>query len=232
MRNLLVNLDNYLKEVENKEMSQVQLLKFIFKKEYEYKVERARVSRITRGKIPTKYSIETYPFAKQKHLNKKRLLERYDSMDYILQQRNMIFMGPTGSGKTGLATSFLIHAINNGYTGKFIVFHDLMDELHKSQADDSSKYLINRYAKIDCLLIDELGYLEASKSQVGLFFSLMQQRYKKCCTLLTTNLGFKEWNDFLQNKHLTAALIDRLTDNGHVINMKNCKSIRKDPDVD
>ncbi len=230
--NLLENLEHYQKEAEKKQMSCNFFLKYICKKEYEYKIERARLARIAKAKIPENYSIETFPFTKQSHLNKKRLMERYDSLDYITKNRNIVFIGPAGAGKTGLATCFLINAINNGYSGQFITFYDLMDELYKSQADSSEKNIINKYSRPDCLVIDELGYLNSNRVQAGLFFSLMQQRYKKSCTIVTTNLGFKEWEGFLKDKHLTAALLDRLTDNGHIINMKKCTSIRPEPDID
>jgi len=75
-------------------------------------------------------------------------------------------------------------------------------------------------------LIDEVGYVEVEAAQVGLFFTLMQRRHKTKTTLLTSNLGFSEWGTFLKNPHLTAALIDRLTETSHVINMKNCRSLR------
>jgi DNA replication protein DnaC len=75
-------------------------------------------------------------------------------------------------------------------------------------------------------LIDEIGYVEVEPVQVGLFFTLMHQRHQKKSTLITSNLGFSEWGSFLKNDHLTAALIDRLTENSHVINMKGCVSLR------
>jgi len=77
------------------------------------------------------------------------------------------------------------------------------------------------------LLIDELGYIQIESVQVGLFFNLMQKRHKNKTTLITSNLGFEKWNSFLKNKHLTAALIDRLTESSHIINMKNCISLRQ-----
>ncbi|HLE86651.1 MAG TPA: ATP-binding protein [Candidatus Brocadiaceae bacterium] len=75
-------------------------------------------------------------------------------------------------------------------------------------------------------LIDELGYVEIEPVQAGLFFTLMHKRHKKKATLITSNLGFQQWTSFLKNDQLTAALIDRLTENSHVINMKNCVSLR------
>jgi DNA replication protein DnaC len=68
--------------------------------------------------------------------------------------------------------------------------------------------------------------VEVEPIQVGLFFTLMQRRHKKRTTLITSNLGFAQWTTFLKNGQLTAALIDRLTENSHIINMKNCASLR------
>ena len=82
--------------------------------------------------------------------------------------------------------------------------------------------------------MDEIGYVETEPVQVGLFFTILHQRHKKKPTLITSNLGFSQWGSFLKNDHLTAALIDRLTENSHVFNMKGCVSLRPklEPDPD
>jgi DNA replication protein DnaC len=140
--------------------------------------------------------------------------------------RGIIWLGPTGVGKSGLATSFLTHAIEQGCTGRHIPFAQLVAELYRAVGDHTEEKVLKRYLSYDCLLIDEIGYVEVEPVQVGLFFTLMQMRHKKLPTLITSNLGFSDWRSFLKNDHLTAALIDRLTENNHVINMKNCVGIR------
>jgi DNA replication protein DnaC len=95
-------------------------------------------------------------------------------------------------------------------------------------ADRSEGKLLKRYLSYDCLLIDEVGYVEVEPAQVGQFFTLMHKRHKQKTTIITSNLGFSEWGSFLHNQHLTAALIDRLTENSYVINMKDCTSLRGD----
>ncbi|NIP32347.1 ATP-binding protein, partial [Candidatus Saccharibacteria bacterium] len=168
----------------------------------------------------------TFPFKRQPKLNKKKVLAIYDSFDYMTKRQNIIWIGPTGTGKTGLATAYLIKAINHGYNGRFIEFPELIETLYQSRADISEQNLIKKFASYDCLLIDELGYVEIEPVQVGLFFTLMHKRHKQKTTLITSNLGFGQWISFLKNDQLTAALIDRLTENSHVINMKNCVSLR------
>lgn len=223
LRGLLENWDRYLAIGNN--FSHVKLLKYIIDEECKTKEENAGKMRLARAKIPEKFVIETFPFAKQPNLNKKKILNLYDAFNYITDNQNVIWIGPTGTGKTGLATAFLIQGINQGYSGRFILFPELLETLYQSVADNSQGNVIRKFASYDCLLIDELGYVEVEPVQVGLFFTLMQKRYKKT-TLVTSNLGFKQWDSFLKNNALTAALIDRLTENSYVINLKNCISLR------
>jgi DNA replication protein DnaC len=213
---LLANWDHYLHMAQKANFSHARLLKYVIEEEYKIKKENSTKHRINRAKIPEKLVMETFPFDNQPKLNKKKLLGIYDAFDYMQKNQNIIWIGPTGTGKTGLATAFLIQAINKGYNGRFILF----------PADHSEARLIKTFASYDILLIDELGYVEVEPVQVGLFFTLMNKRHKKKATLITSNLGFGQWESFLKNDQLTAALIDRLTENSHVINMKNCVSLR------
>jgi DNA replication protein DnaC len=182
--------------------------------------------RLSRAKIPEQFVIETFPFDRQPKLNKKKVLSIYDSFDYMGKSQNIIWVGPPGTGKTGLATAFLIQAIHEGYSGRFVAFPDLIELLYRAVADHSQEAVINKFFSYDCLLIDELGYVEVEPVQVGLFFTLLHRRHKKKPTLITSNLGFQQWATFLKNNALTLALVDRLTENSLVFNMKECVSLR------
>ncbi len=223
---LLNDWDRLLETAGKGNYSHARLLKMLIEEEYRLKQENSRKLRIQRAKIPEKLVIETFPFANQPKLDARKVMNLYDSFDYMTKKQNIIWFGTTGAGKTGLATAFLIQAINRGYNGRFILFHDLIEKLYQSVADHSEEKMINAFTAYDCLLIDEIGYVEVEPVQVGLFFSLMHKRHKKKTTMITSNLGFEQWSSFLKNDHLTVALIDRLTENSHVINMKKCVSLR------
>ena len=223
---LLVNWDRYLETAQKGNYAHVRLLEYVVAQEYKIKKENARKMRLARARIPEKFVVETFPFNRQPKLNKKKIVNMYDRFDYMEKSQNLIFMGPTGTGKTGLATAFLTHAIDCGYNGRFVGFAELVEQLYQSVADHTEARVIKSFAATDCLVIDELGYVEVEPVQVGLFFTLMHNRHKKKTTLITTNLGFSQWSSFLKNDHLTAALIDRLTENSRVINMKDCVSLR------
>jgi DNA replication protein DnaC len=223
---LLAHWDGYLKLAAERGFSHARLLTHVLEEEAKRKHENARQLRLKAARIPELLVIETFPFERQPKLNKKKLMVLHDSLDYLRQHQNLIWMGVTGCGKTGLATSFLVHAINQGYRGRYVLFAELIGELYAAVADHSQTKVLRKYLAFDCLLIDEMGYIEVEPVQVGLFFTLMHQRHKQKSTLITSNLGFAEWGSFLKNDNLTAALIDRLTENSHVINMKGCKSLR------
>lgn len=220
------NWDLLLADAKKTQPSYHKFLTTIIENEYSDKQERARISRIKRAKIPETFIMETFPFSKQPRLKKKMVLELYDSLHFINQKQELIFMGPTGCGKTGLGTSFLIHALNNGYRGLCIDFVDLIDQLYEAKGGHNEKKVIKRFQSYEILLIDELGYKSLEKEQAELFFDLMKRRNKRHTTIITTQLGFEEWGNFLQNNHLTAALLDRITVNCTVFNMKECISIR------
>jgi|SRR3990172_7587765 len=226
LSNLLARWDEYLERALKERSSPVRLLQHILEEECRAKRDNARVQRLKRARLPEILVMETFPFPRQPKLDKKKILSLYDAFDFLEKSQNIVFVGPTGCGKTGLATSFLVQAIHRGHTGRYVLFPELVSELYASVADHTEVAVIKRYLACDCLLIDEVGYVEVEPVQVGLFFTLMHKRHKRRPTLVTSNLGFGDWRSFLKNDHLTAALIDRLTENSHVINMKNCCSLR------
>lgn len=223
---LLANWDELLDEARRGRFSHERLLKQVLQAEYRAKGEQARLLRRKRARIPELLEIETFPFARQPKLDRKRILSLYENFDYMTKQRNIAWLGPTGCGKTGLATAFLLQALDRGHRGYFISFPELVAKLYASLADHSQEKLLRKFSSYDCLLIDEVGYAEVEPAQVGLFFTLMQKRHKTKTTLITSNLGFSEWGSFLKNKHLASALFDRLTATTHMFNMKDCVSLR------
>lgn len=226
LKNLRENWDLILGEAKKRTPSYHKFLEDLMAAEVADKKERQRKSRIKRANIDEPWVMETFPFIRQPNLKKKLVMEMYDSLDYMKTAHDLVLMGPTGCGKSGLATSFLIHAINQGYRGYFIDFKALLLLLYQAVADHTEKKVLKRFQTYDALLIDEMGYATIEKEQAGMFFDLMKQRHKKKTTLITTQLGFDEWGSFLKNPHLTAALIDRITENCTVFNMKKCISIR------
>jgi len=152
---LVSHFDRFLEKAESEDISHVRWLKAIIEEEYLLKQENARKRRLSRAKIPETWLLQTFPFDRQPKLDKKKVIQLYDAFNYMEQARNILFLGPTGVGKTGLATAFLIQAIDRGYNGRFILFPELVESLYKSVADHSEVKLIKTFSTYDCLLIDK-----------------------------------------------------------------------------
>ena len=119
---LLSHWDETLAEARKGRYSAERLLKYVLEEEYRAKRENARLLRRQRANIPEMLEMETFPFPRQPKLDRKKIMSYYDSFDYMTKQRNMVWLGPTGCGKTGLATAFLLQAIDRGYRGYFVTF--------------------------------------------------------------------------------------------------------------
>jgi DNA replication protein DnaC len=226
LKHLKESWDEVLNTAQKSKPSYYRFLCDILEKEADRKNERRRLYRLHNAKIPEMLVIDTFPFERQPKLQKRKVMHEYDTLSFINENKVLLFNGPTGCGKSGLATSFLVHAVNNGFNGLFIDFDELISRLYQACADNSQRRLIKRLATIDCLCIDELGYTAIDDQKAGLFFDLMKTRHKKHCTIITSQLGFEEWNSVINNQHITAAIIDRITENCAVFNMTKCVSLR------
>ena len=113
-------------------------------------------------------------------------------------------------GKTGLALGLLCQACLNGYTGRFYKAQALFDELYASLADRTTTKLLRELSRMRPIAIDELGYLSLKPEQVNAFFQLMDQRYGRVSSIITTNLDYPAWYEMFNNKPLVDALLDRL----------------------
>ena len=140
-------------------------------------------------------------------------------MEFIAKAENIVLVGKTGVGKTGLACGLLLKALENGYRCQFIRAQDLFDEMYASLADRSTRQLLKRLARLDVLLIDEFGYLTLKPEQGNIFFKLMEERYHCHSTIITTNLVYDEWHNFLGNKSMVDALLSRVRHYCHTVSI-------------
>ena len=116
-----------------------------------------------------------------------------------------------------MASGLLLKALQNGYRGMFVRAQDLFDEMYASLADRSTPKYIRSLAKVDVLTIDEMGYANVRPEQANIFFRLMEERYMRKPTIITTNLAYDEWHRFLGNPPMVEALLSRLLHRCHTI---------------
>lgn len=188
----------------------------LLRAELQFQNERTVTNRIKAARLPERWSLATFPFDQQPGVD-AAVIRQLAELDFVPNHENIVFIGPTGVGKTGLASSLLLRAMEDGHRGRFVRAQDLFDELYASLADRSTRNLLNQLARVDVLLIDEMGYLNLRTEQSNIFFKLMEERYNRKATLITTNLDYPEWYEFLGNKKMVEALLDRLRHHCHTI---------------
>jgi DNA replication protein DnaC len=212
-------LDIYAEQLaaaEKEDVSYTEFLLRLMRAQFHSRQELALDGRIRRATLPERWSLETFPYPRQPGVNRKQI-RSFAELDFIAKAENIVFIGPTGVGKTGLASGILLKAVENGYRCQFIRAQDLFDDMYASMADRSSRQLVKRLARIDVLQIDELGYLNLKPEQSNIFFKLMEERYHRKPTIITTNLGYDEWANFLGNRNMVDALLSRIRHYCHTV---------------
>ncbi len=211
-------LDEELARADKEGSSHQELLARVLRAQWHHQQESALSWRIKNACLPEKWTLESFPWKQQPGVNQKQM-RGFADLDFVPKVENLVFIGPTGVGKTGLATGLLLKALQNGYRGLFIRAQDLFDEMYASLADRSSRKLLNRLARVDVLVIDEMGYLNLRPEQTNIFFKLMEERYRRRPTIITTNLDYSEWANFLGNRSLVDALLSRLRHQCHTVHI-------------
>jgi DNA replication protein DnaC len=186
-----------------------EVLARLFRDEYLHRREQSMKYRIHKAKLPERWTVESFPFDRQSGVNRTQIRQLAE-LDFVARKANVVFVGETGVGKTGLACAILMKALENGYRGLFVKAQDLFDEMYASLADRSSRKLIEHLVRIDVIVIDELGYLNLKPEQSNIFFKLMEERYQNKSTIITTNLDYEQWYEFLGQKTMVDALLSRL----------------------
>jgi DNA replication protein DnaC len=216
--------DEQLRAAEKGDITYSDFVAGLLRAQWHERQESALEWRIGRAKLPERWSLETFPYAGQPGVNRKQI-RAFAELDFVAKAENLVFIGPTGVGKTGLASGLLMKALQNGHRCQFVRAQDLFDEMYASLADRSTRKLLNRLASLDVLLIDEFGYLNLKPEQSNTFFKLMEERYHRHSTIITTNLGYDEWHNFLGNKAMVDALLSRVRHYCHTVTI-NGPSIR------
>ena len=168
--------------------------------------------------FPHLKEVKDFDFDFQPSVNKQQILD-FTTLRFIELQENIVFLGPSGVGKTHLATAIGIAAAKKRASTYFIKCNDLILNLKKANVENRLETRLKHYAKYKLLIIDELGYLPIDAEDAKLFFQLIDMRYEKKSTILTTNVSFKLWGEVFQDTKIANAILDRILHHATVVSI-------------
>jgi DNA replication protein DnaC len=166
--------------------------------------------RLKAARFPAPKTLDEFDFASRPSVSKPQILDLARG-DYLARRENVLFVGPSGTGKTHLATALAMAACAQGKKVRFWRVTELITTLREAEQDRHLLRLRQQLAKLDLLVLDEFGYVPASKAGAELLFDVIATAYERSSIVLTTNLGFEQWTEILGPERLTGAALDRLT---------------------
>jgi DNA replication protein DnaC len=169
--------------------------------------------------LPKGMHLDTFDFLFQPSVEKQKV-EHLASCDFIRRFENVLLFGPPGVGKTHLAVSFGVRAIEMGYSVSYYTVEELLVHLKKHTHIPVVKQRGRAYVRNALVVVDELGYQVLDRSETHLFFQFICARYMRTSTIITSNRSVKEWvHIFAADEMATTAILDRLFHKAHIFNI-------------
>lgn len=216
LKQMLTHLDEVVDFSIHNQLSFVDTLIKLTNYEIDIREQNMVQAMVKVGAFPHFKEIKDFDFTFQPSINQQQILD-FLSLRFIEGNENIVFLGPSGVGKTHLATGIGIAAAKKRTSTYFIKCHDLIQNLKKAHLENRLESRLKHYTKYKLLLIDEIGYLPINPEDAKLFFQLIDMRYEKRSTIFTTNINFKSWDEIFQEPKLANAILDRILHHATVV---------------
>lgn len=218
LRHAAQNLDDHLRQATTLKLGHTAFLARIAEAEVLARQETAADRRLRRAEFPEICRVEDYDFKAQPTLDRKRVLDLCE-LGFVDRCEAVLWIGPSGVGKTHLAIGLGVRACQANYRVRFVRAYPMLKRLFAALADNTLDDVLTELAQPDLLIIDELGNSPRKQEEdlAGVFFELVARRYRRGAIILTTNLGFEQWPSALGASSQVTPALDRLIEGAHIL---------------
>jgi DNA replication protein DnaC len=213
-------LPDLLSEAVKGDLPSHRFLDVLLEEEVREREERRIRTSLRLSGLPTGQTLANFDFGFQPAVERSRI-ETLATCQWIRARETLLLQGPPGVGKTHLAVSLGVKAVEHGFSVAFFRLDDLLHALKQDQELPPRRLRSKKYMKVALLVIDEVGFQPLTRLEANLFFRVVSYRYQRGSILITTNKAVKDWAEVLAGDDvMTTALLDRLLHRCHVLNIK------------
>lgn len=196
--------------------SHLSYLEALLEAEMEERERNAVARRILEAHFPKVKTLAEFDFEKAPRIP-VALIRSLAEGGYMSRSEPVVFLGDAGTGKTHLATGLAVAACRQRKRVRFTTAASLVNELVEAGNKSELSRITGRWTRYELIVIDEMGYVAIPESAAELLFQVISGRSERAALIVTTNLPFSEWTTMFPNARLCKAMIDRLTDQAHII---------------
>lgn len=218
LKGMIRSLDAEVEKAESGSLSYAAFLNNLLEAESLCRIERRYQRSMTGAHFPVEKKMDNFRYENVTGVTSKEIAQIME-FGWLDNHCNLMIFGPPGLGKTHIAISVGIKAVEKGYTVSFERMPNLIRLLKTSEIQKTASFRLNRILKSDLVIIDEIGYTPIDKKEANLFFNLVSELYEKKSVVITSNKGFEEWAEMMGDPVMTSALLDRLLHHARILNL-------------
>lgn len=186
-------------------------------------------TRIRKARLPARKTLEEYDV--HRGFQKPEVIARLGALDFVEAKRNVVFLGPPGSGKTHLAIGICIRACEAGYRVAFATVAEWVDRLALARSQGRLHEEVRRLGRYPLLVLDEVGYVCFDPDAASLLFHLVSSRYERGSVVVTSNKAFSRWPEVFGNATIATGMKDRLLHHADVVCLERGETVRDRAEV-
>ena len=209
-------LPGLLQRLDGGALSPAEAIRDLLAAEWALRMDRRLRACLKTSHLPGVKTLDSFDFSFQPSVSRSQILSLHE-LGFLERKENVIFLGPTGVGKTHLAISLAVEAAKRGRRVFYSTLYELSQALVEAERAGRLRERMNFLATASLLVVDEVGYLPIGQNGTNLFFQLINRRYERNTTLLTSNKSFRQWGEIFGDAAAAAAILDRLLHHCHLV---------------